>query len=143
MTRGRWHRGRGWVTPGRCQPDDRLVHPAETAKVAAGPAAVAGSVRPTPHWVAPSAASSAKSRIAMTSLRGIHRSLTSYLLFYPIRLNFGLYSLRPASPPIRLPPSSPNSNAYAERFVRSIKNECLNKLVLFGENHLRAAVHAA
>ena len=43
--------------------------------------------------------------------------------------------------PIRLPPSSPNLNAFAERFVRSIQNECLSKLVLLGENHLRAAVH--
>jgi transposase InsO family protein len=42
--------------------------------------------------------------------------------------------------PIRLPPSSPNLNAYAERFVRSIKGECLGKLVLLGENHLRTAV---
>jgi putative transposase len=42
--------------------------------------------------------------------------------------------------PIRLPPSSPNLNAYAERFVRSIKDECLNKLVLLGENHLHAAI---
>jgi hypothetical protein len=35
---------------------------------------------------------------------------------------------------------SPNLNAYAERFVRSIKRECLSKLVLLGESHLRAAV---
>jgi putative transposase len=42
--------------------------------------------------------------------------------------------------PIRLPPSSPNLNAYAERFVRSTKSECLNKLVLLGEGHLRAVV---
>jgi putative transposase len=35
--------------------------------------------------------------------------------------------------PIRLPPSSPNLSAYAERFVRSIRSECLNKLVLLGE----------
>jgi hypothetical protein len=42
--------------------------------------------------------------------------------------------------PIRLPRSSPNLNAYAERFVRSIKSECLSKLVLLGEGHLRAAV---
>jgi putative transposase len=42
--------------------------------------------------------------------------------------------------PIRLPPSSPNLNAYAERFVRSIKSECLGKLVLLSENHLRTAV---
>jgi putative transposase len=42
--------------------------------------------------------------------------------------------------PLRLPPSSPNLNAYAERFVRSIKSECLDKLVLLGENHLCTAV---
>ena len=29
---------------------------------------------------------------------------------------------------IRLPPMSPNLNAYAERFVRSIKHECLNRV---------------
>jgi putative transposase len=41
---------------------------------------------------------------------------------------------------IRLPAHSPNLNAYAERFVLSIKSECLNKLVLLGERHLRRAV---
>jgi putative transposase len=43
--------------------------------------------------------------------------------------------------PIRLPPRSPNLNAYAERFVRSIKEECLNRVVLLGESHLRLIVH--
>jgi putative transposase len=37
---------------------------------------------------------------------------------------------------IRLPKRSPNLNAYVERFVRSIKYECLNKMILFGESHL-------
>ncbi len=32
------------------------------------------------------------------------------------------------------------SNAYAERFVLSIKSECLDRMVLLGERHLRAAV---
>ncbi|MCU1281419.1 MAG: hypothetical protein JWM53_4965 [bacterium] len=41
---------------------------------------------------------------------------------------------------VRLPARSPNLNAYAERFVLSIKSECLNKLVLLGEQHLRRAV---
>jgi putative transposase len=41
--------------------------------------------------------------------------------------------------PILLPPRSPNLNAFAERWVRSIKNECLSKLVLFGEASLRRA----
>jgi putative transposase len=42
--------------------------------------------------------------------------------------------------PILLPPRSPNSNAFAERWVRSIKHECLSKLILFGEVSLRRAV---
>ena len=36
-----------------------------------------------------------------------------------------------------LPPHSPNLNAYAERWVRSVKEECLSKLILFGEGSLR------
>ncbi|MFA6714803.1 MAG: integrase core domain-containing protein [Victivallaceae bacterium] len=42
--------------------------------------------------------------------------------------------------PIRLPPRSPNLNAYAERFVLSIKSECLNKIVFAGEKSLRRTV---
>jgi putative transposase len=42
--------------------------------------------------------------------------------------------------PIKLPARSPNLNAYAERFVRSIKEECLNRVVLLGESHLRLIV---
>jgi len=42
--------------------------------------------------------------------------------------------------PIRLPPRSPNLNAFAERWVRSIKHECLSKLILLGELSLRRAV---
>jgi len=42
--------------------------------------------------------------------------------------------------PINLPASSPNLNAFAERWVRSIKSECLSKLILFGEDSLRRAV---
>jgi putative transposase len=39
-----------------------------------------------------------------------------------------------------LPARSPNLNAHAERWVRSIKDECLSKLILFGENSLRRVV---
>ena len=42
--------------------------------------------------------------------------------------------------PIRLPARSPNLNAYAERFVRSIKEECLNRVIPLGEGHLRRLV---
>jgi putative transposase len=41
---------------------------------------------------------------------------------------------------IRLPPRSPNLNAYAERFVRSIKEECLDRMIYFGEASLRHAI---
>ena len=43
--------------------------------------------------------------------------------------------------PIRLPPKSPNLNAYAERFVRSIKEECLSRVVPLGEAPVRQLVH--
>ena len=36
-----------------------------------------------------------------------------------------------------LPPKSPNLNAHVERFMRSIKSECLNRMVFFGEKSLR------
>jgi len=41
---------------------------------------------------------------------------------------------------VRLPPRSPNLNAYAERFVRTIKESCLTQMILFGERSLRRAV---
>ena len=42
--------------------------------------------------------------------------------------------------PVRLPARSPNLNAFAERFVLSIKSECLNKIIPLGEKHLRLVV---
>jgi transposase InsO family protein len=42
---------------------------------------------------------------------------------------------------LALPPRSPNLNAYAERWVRSVKEECLSKLILLGEGSLRRALH--
>jgi putative transposase len=41
---------------------------------------------------------------------------------------------------VKLPPRSPNLNAYAERFVRSIKESCLERLIFFGEDSLRNAI---
>jgi putative transposase len=41
---------------------------------------------------------------------------------------------------VKLPHGSPNLNAHAERFVRSIKESCLERLILFGESSLRSAV---
>jgi transposase InsO family protein len=42
--------------------------------------------------------------------------------------------------PLPLPPRSPNLNAFAERFVESIKTECLDRMIFFGEASLRHAV---
>ena len=39
-----------------------------------------------------------------------------------------------------LPPKSPNLNAYAERYVRTIKEGCLNRIIFFGEQSLRRAI---
>jgi transposase InsO family protein len=42
---------------------------------------------------------------------------------------------------VKLPPRSPNLNAYAERFVRSLKESCIERLILFGEGSLWKAMH--
>ena len=41
---------------------------------------------------------------------------------------------------VKLPPRSPNLNAYAERFVRTIKESCLERMIFFGEDSLRKAI---
>src|SRR6516162_3034838 len=41
---------------------------------------------------------------------------------------------------VKLPPRSPNLNAYAERFVGTIKEGCLEQMILFGEDSLRKAI---
>jgi putative transposase len=42
--------------------------------------------------------------------------------------------------PVQLPPRSPNLNAHLERFHRSLKEECLNRMIFFGEKSLRNAI---
>ena len=41
---------------------------------------------------------------------------------------------------IQTPYRAPHANAYTERFVRSIKEECLDRLIPFGERHFRRAL---
>ena len=40
---------------------------------------------------------------------------------------------------VRLPPRSPNLNPHLERFMGSIKAECLNRMIFFGESALQSA----
>ncbi len=41
---------------------------------------------------------------------------------------------------VQTPYQAPNANAYAERFVKSIKEECLDRPIPLGEQHFRRAV---
>ena len=44
--------------------------------------------------------------------------------------------------PLQLPPRSPNLNAHIERFIGSIKAECLGRMIFFGERSLKRAIAA-
>jgi putative transposase len=41
---------------------------------------------------------------------------------------------------VRLPPRSPNLNPNIERFMQALKEECLDRMIFFGESSLQAAV---
>jgi transposase InsO family protein len=56
--------------------------------------------------------------------------------------DFRGYLDREGVKPVRCPARAPNCNAFAERFVRSIKEECLDRMILFGEASLRRALRA-
>jgi putative transposase len=53
-----------------------------------------------------------------------------------VRRRFGAAGIRVVLTPAR----APNANAYAERFVRSIKEECLDRVIPLGERHFRRAI---
>ena len=54
----------------------------------------------------------------------------------PVRARLDEAGIRVVLTPYR----APNANAYAERFVRSIKEECLSRVIPFGERHLRRTI---
>jgi putative transposase len=54
----------------------------------------------------------------------------------PVRARLGEAGIRV----VQTPYQAPNANAYAERFVRSIKEECLNRVIPFDEGHLRQTI---
>jgi putative transposase len=64
----------------------------------------------------------------------IHDRDTKYTKSFQTIIEAGLVKT------VKLPARSPNLNAYAERWVRSVKEECLSKLILFGEASLRRAL---
>jgi hypothetical protein len=53
-----------------------------------------------------------------------------------VRQQLGDAGIRVVLTPVR----APNANAYAERFVRSIKEKCLDRMIPVGEGHFRRAV---
>jgi putative transposase len=54
----------------------------------------------------------------------------------PVRAPLGEAGVRVVQTPYK----APNANAHAERFVRSIKGECLHRVIPFGERHLRRTI---
>jgi putative transposase len=42
--------------------------------------------------------------------------------------------------PVRLPPRSPNLTPHIERYMRSMKEECLERMIFFGERSLQASI---
>ena len=44
---------------------------------------------------------------------------------------------------VQTPFQAPNCNAHAERFVRSMKEECLNRVIPLAERHFRRAMHSS
>ena len=54
---------------------------------------------------------------------------------HDVRRRFGDAGIR-----VVLIPSARNANAYAERFVRSIKEECLDRIIPVSEGHFRQVI---
>lgn len=98
---------------------------------------VAGTTwAPTAEWMAN------VGRGLLDPVDGFLRDATHLILDRDPSFSLGFRELLTTSgvKPVRLPRASPNLNPHAERWVRSIREECLDQLVLLGEGHLCRAV---
>ena len=67
--------------------------------------------------------------------------ISSWIAIQNTRMTSGEGRLdREGVKPVRCAARAPNCIAFAERFVRSIKDECLDRMILFGEASLRQAL---